>query len=151
MHVCVCFRIIPYINSFGRTMLYVCIEYCIQVNMYHVSAQGIDERRIHAHYYYYCHCQTNRLCVFCCALPYILPPPNPPPPPPIFREISSLHTDSLLLNDADSFLLLHRCSVHAGLLRTCHLIHHFPWFIHDFPQPVHHFTNCYMVFLCVSV
>ena len=60
--VCVCFRIIPYINSFGRTALYVCIEYCIQVNMYHVSVQGIDERRINAHYYYYCHCQTNRLC-----------------------------------------------------------------------------------------
>ena len=27
-----------YVNSFGRTMLYMCIEYYIYVNMYHVSA-----------------------------------------------------------------------------------------------------------------
>ena len=34
-------------------MLYICIEYHIQVNMYHVSAQGVDERLINVHYYYY--------------------------------------------------------------------------------------------------
>ena len=39
-------------------MLYMCIEYHIQVNMYHVSAQGVDERMINVHlsyyhYYYY--------------------------------------------------------------------------------------------------
>ena len=34
-------------------MLYVCIDYPISVNMYHVSAQGIDERMINVHYYYY--------------------------------------------------------------------------------------------------
>ena len=34
-------------------MLYMCIEYHIWVNMYHVSAQGIDERMINVHYYYY--------------------------------------------------------------------------------------------------
>ena len=33
-------------------MLYMCIEY-IQVNMYHVGAQGVDERMINVHYYYY--------------------------------------------------------------------------------------------------
>ena len=44
---------IPYVNCFGRTVLYVCIEYYISVNMYHVSAQGIDERMINVHYYYY--------------------------------------------------------------------------------------------------
>ena len=33
------------------TMLYMCI-YHIQVNMYHVSAQGVDERAINVHYYY---------------------------------------------------------------------------------------------------
>ena len=27
-------------------MLYICMEYHIQVNMYHVSAQGVDERMI---------------------------------------------------------------------------------------------------------
>ena len=27
--VCVCFHKIPYVNCFGRTVLYVCIEYCI--------------------------------------------------------------------------------------------------------------------------
>ena len=33
-------------------MLYMCIEYHTQVNMYHVSAQGVDERMINVHYYY---------------------------------------------------------------------------------------------------
>ena len=51
--VCVCvvrvfFRIILYVNCFGRTVLYMCIEYHI-----HVSAQGVDERMINV-YYYYC-------------------------------------------------------------------------------------------------
>ena len=32
----------------------MCIEYHIQVNMYHVSAQGVDERMINVYYYYYC-------------------------------------------------------------------------------------------------
>ena len=31
----------------------MCMEYNIQVNMYHVSNQGIDERMINVHYYYY--------------------------------------------------------------------------------------------------
>ena len=57
--VCVCvvrffiFFIILYVDCFGRTMLYMCIEYRIYVNMYHVSAQGVDERMINIHYYYY--------------------------------------------------------------------------------------------------
>ena len=34
-------------------MLYMCIEYHIYVNTYHVSAQGVDERMINVHYYYY--------------------------------------------------------------------------------------------------
>ena len=34
-------------------MLYMCIEYHVWVNMYHVSAQGVDERKINVHYYYY--------------------------------------------------------------------------------------------------
>ena len=38
MHACVYVHIIPYVNCFGRTVIYVCIEYCIWVNMYHVSA-----------------------------------------------------------------------------------------------------------------
>ena len=49
--VCVCSHIILYVNCFGRTVLYVCIEYCIQVNMYNVSAQGVDEHMINANYY----------------------------------------------------------------------------------------------------
>ena len=44
---------IPYVNCFGRTVLYVCIEYCIYVNMYHAGAQGFDERMINVHYCYY--------------------------------------------------------------------------------------------------
>ena len=61
--VCVCsaflfyfifyFFIILYAKNFGRNMLYMCIEYHIWVNMYHVSAQGVDERMINVHYYYY--------------------------------------------------------------------------------------------------
>ena len=31
----------------------MCIEYHVQVNMYHVSVQGIDERMINVHYCYY--------------------------------------------------------------------------------------------------
>ena len=27
------------------------IEYCIQINMYHVNAQGVDERMIKVHYF----------------------------------------------------------------------------------------------------
>ena len=46
------FCIILYVNCFGRTMLYMCIEYHIYVNMYHVSDQGVDERMINVHYYY---------------------------------------------------------------------------------------------------
>ena len=34
-------------------MLYMCTKYHIQVNMYHVSAQGIDECMINVQYYYY--------------------------------------------------------------------------------------------------
>ena len=56
--VCVCFFVfcfcmILYVICFGRTMLYMCLEYHIQVNMYHVSTQGVDERMINVHYYYY--------------------------------------------------------------------------------------------------
>ena len=46
------FFIMLYVNCFGRTVLYMCIEYHIWVNMYHVSAQGVDERMINVHYHY---------------------------------------------------------------------------------------------------
>ena len=38
----------------------MCIEYHIQVNMYHVCAQGVDERMINGHYYYYYYYKTQR-------------------------------------------------------------------------------------------
>ena len=38
-----------YVNYFGRTVLYVCIEYCIYVNMYDMSVQGVDERMRNGH------------------------------------------------------------------------------------------------------
>ena len=50
--VCI-FPVILYVNCLGRTVLYMCIEYRIKVNMYHVSAQCVDERMINVHYYYY--------------------------------------------------------------------------------------------------
>ena len=53
-HVCVfmfvCFHIMHYVSCFGRTVFYMCIEYCIQVNMSDVSIQGVEERMIDAHY-----------------------------------------------------------------------------------------------------
>ena len=49
---CCCY-IILYVNCFGRTMLCVCTECHIWVDMYHVSAQGVDEHMISVHYYYY--------------------------------------------------------------------------------------------------
>ena len=60
-HVCVCvcsaffnfIFIILYVDCFGRTMLYMYKEYHIQITMYHVSAQDIDEHMINVHYYYY--------------------------------------------------------------------------------------------------
>ncbi len=42
------------VGCFGGTVLYVCIEYHIEVNMHHVSAQGVDERIINVHNYYHC-------------------------------------------------------------------------------------------------
>ena len=48
----VCFHIIFYVNCFGRTVLYVCIEYCILVHVYDVSSQGTDECMINVHYHY---------------------------------------------------------------------------------------------------
>ena len=62
VYVCVCVYVVRvfaffsynnYVNCFGWTVLYMCIEYHIYVNMYHVSAQGVDERMINVHYYYY--------------------------------------------------------------------------------------------------
>ena len=61
--VCVCFHIMPCVNCFGRTVLYVRIEYCILVNMYYVSAQGVDERMINVHYYYY-YCGVHMICKY---------------------------------------------------------------------------------------
>ena len=66
--VCVCFHIIPYVNRFGRTVLYGCIGHCIWVNMYDESAQGVDERIINVYYYHAntansaCHEYARMLC-----------------------------------------------------------------------------------------
>ena len=46
------FRILLYVNCFGRTVLYMCVEYRVYVNMYHVSAQGVDAGIMNVHYYY---------------------------------------------------------------------------------------------------
>ena len=47
--------IILYVIVSGKTVLYMCIEYLVQANMYYMSAQGVDECIINAHdliYYY---------------------------------------------------------------------------------------------------
>ena len=49
--VCVCFHIMLYVNCFGRTVLDMCMEYHIWVNMCCVSTQGVDEHMINVHYY----------------------------------------------------------------------------------------------------
>ena len=50
------------VNCFGKTMLYMCIEYHVYVNMYDASTQGTDEHIIYIYihhddddnnYYYY--------------------------------------------------------------------------------------------------
>ena len=48
--VCVCVR--ACLCVLDRTVLYMCIEYHVEVNMYYVSAQGVDERAINVHYYW---------------------------------------------------------------------------------------------------
>ena len=48
-----CTYLILYVIVFGKTLLYMCIEYCVQVNVYYMSAQGVDECMINAHYYIY--------------------------------------------------------------------------------------------------
>ena len=62
---CLSFRMVLCVVCFGGTVLYVCIDYDIQVYMYHVSTQGIDERMINVHYYYYCY-SLGSVFVFCC-------------------------------------------------------------------------------------
>ena len=57
--VCVCVR--ACLCVLDRTVLYMCIEYHVEVNMYYVSAQGVDERVINVHYYYYL-CITSLIC-----------------------------------------------------------------------------------------
>ena len=42
-------------------MFYMCIEYHILVNMYHVSTQCVDERMINVHYYYYYYPGTSNV------------------------------------------------------------------------------------------
>ena len=41
-----CAAVVCSVNCLGWTVFYVCIEYCIQGNMYGVSAQGVVERMI---------------------------------------------------------------------------------------------------------
>ena len=53
----------------------MCIEYHIKVNMYHVSAQGVDEHMINVHYYYY-YCVCVCVCVCVCCLLYTSPSPR---------------------------------------------------------------------------
>ena len=53
--VCVCacglsFHVVLCLDCCGGTVLYVCIEHYILVNMYHVSAQGVDEYMINVDY-----------------------------------------------------------------------------------------------------
>ena len=50
----VCLRAcVVYLTCISRTVIYTCIEYCVSVNVYHVSAQGrLDERVINVHYHY---------------------------------------------------------------------------------------------------
>ena len=55
MCVCVCacglsFHVVLCLDCCGGTVLYVCIEHYILVNMYHVSAQGVDEYMINVDY-----------------------------------------------------------------------------------------------------
>ena len=46
-------HIIFYVNCNSMTVLGMRIEYCVLVNMYHVSAHGVHERMINVHNHYY--------------------------------------------------------------------------------------------------
>ena len=48
--VCVCFHIMLYVNCFGRTVLDMCMEYHIWVNMCCVSTQGVDKRMLNVYF-----------------------------------------------------------------------------------------------------
>ena len=48
--------------------------------MYHVSAQGVDERMINVHYYYFKCCPVPPSC-------HSVPPPPPPHPHPRFLAL----------------------------------------------------------------
>ena len=43
------FLVMLCVGCFGGIVLYVCTEYHVQVDMYHVSAQGVDECMINVH------------------------------------------------------------------------------------------------------
>ena len=71
---CLSFRMVLCVGCIDRTMLYLCIEYHIEVNMYHVSVHCIDEHMINVHfsssssssssyyyYYYYYYYGNNKV------------------------------------------------------------------------------------------
>ena len=68
----VCLPACAHVTCISRTLFCMCIEYCVEINVYHVSArilhkcieyaQGIHEHIINVHYYYYyCCCIIPKL------------------------------------------------------------------------------------------
>ena len=43
----------------------MCAEYCVYVNMYHVTTKGVEERRINYYYYYFAGFNYWRETVWC--------------------------------------------------------------------------------------
>ena len=86
--ICMCAFSIEGINCFGRTMLYVCTEYRIWVNTYHVSAQGVDKYTLLLYMYSGGRDGewkgSNKLnCSLCNSLSLSPLPPSHSPPPPL--------------------------------------------------------------------
>ena len=98
------------VSALGLSILYEYVfrEYCLQLIMYSVSAQGVVERIINVLYYYYCCFDIALQCVFLCAdvcgpghnnlTPSIPeepeePRPKPPPLPPRRRHKESLSSE----------------------------------------------------------
>ena len=55
-----------YVKCMSRILLYMQIEYCVYVNMHHVSAQGINECMINVCYYRYNLHASCRVCNMHC-------------------------------------------------------------------------------------
>ena len=93
----------------------MCIKYHILVNMYHVSAQDVDERMINVHCYYYWWFLRRTGRPHSYAPTPVCPPPSTKLPDP-HTHVECVHTRSYA--DRYVFRLLEICSLCFSLTRS---------------------------------